>query len=68
MPAFNQFRADITLLTQAARTFQQKTTALIKLLKSRPPVHGMVMVTRPAAIFAALACLLAGYLVRRVWP
>jgi len=68
MAAFNQFRADITLLTQAARTFQQKMTALIKLLKSRPPIHDMVTVTRPAAIFAALACLLAGYLVGRVWP
>jgi len=25
-------------------------------------------VTRTAAIFAALACLLAGYLIRVVWP
>jgi len=28
----------------------------------------MVTVTRTAAIFAALACLLAGYLIRVVWP
>jgi hypothetical protein len=68
MPAFDQFRTDITFLTQAAKTFQQKTTALIKLLKSQPPVNGMVTVTRTAAAFAALACLLAGYLIGRVWP
>jgi hypothetical protein len=68
MPSFNQFRSDIALLTQAAKTFQQKTTALIKLLKNQPPSQGMVTVTRAAAMFAALACLLAGYLIGRVWP
>jgi hypothetical protein len=68
MPSFNQYRSDIAELTQAARTFQQKAAALIKLLKNQPPVHGMVTVTRTAAIFAALACLLAGYLIRVVWP
>lgn len=68
MPSFNQYRSDIAELTQAAKTFQQKAAALIKLLNNRPPVHGLVTVTRPAALFAALACLLAGYLIRVVWP
>jgi hypothetical protein len=55
-------------LTQAAKTFQQKTTTLIKLLKSQPPVNGLATVTRTAAAFAALACLLSGYLIGRIWP
>lgn len=67
LPSFNQFRSDIGQLTQAAKTFQQKTTMLIKLLKTNPPTCGMVTVTRPAAIFAALACLLAGYLIRSIY-
>jgi hypothetical protein len=68
MPSFNQFRSDIALLTQATKTFQQDTTALIGLFKNQPPTQGMVNVTRAAAIFAALACLLAGYLIGRFWP
>jgi hypothetical protein len=68
MPSFNQFRSDIGLLTQAAKTFQQETATLIELLKNQPPTHDMVKVTRAAALFAALACLLAGYLIRMVWP
>ena len=68
MPSFIQFRSDIGLLSQAAKTFQQETATLIELLKNQPPTHNMVKVTRAAALFAALACLLAGYLVRMVWP
>ena len=68
MPSFIQFRSDIGLLSQAAKTFQQETATLIELLKNQPPAHNMVKVTRAAALFAALACLLAGYLLRIVWP
>jgi hypothetical protein len=68
MPSFNQFRSDIALLTQATKTFQQDTATLIGLLKNEPPTHNAVKVTRTAAFFAALACLLAGYLIRMVWP
>jgi hypothetical protein len=68
MPSFNQFRSDIGLLTQATKTFQQDTATLIELLKNEPPTHNMVKVTRTAAFFAALACLLAGYLFGRAWP
>ena len=67
MPSFNQFRSDITQLTQAAKTFQQTTTTLIELLKGQPPVQKMVTVTRSTAISAALACLIAGYLIRKLW-
>jgi hypothetical protein len=68
MPSFNQFRSDIGLITQAAKTFQQETSTLIGLLKNQPPSQSMVKVTRAAALFAALACLLAGYLIGRAWP
>lgn len=68
MPSFNQFRLDIGLLTQATKTFQQDSATLIGLLKNQPPTQNIVKVTRSAAIFAALACLLAGYLIGRAWP
>jgi hypothetical protein len=68
MPSFNQFRSDIALLTQATKTFQQDTATLIELLKNQPSTHSAVKVTRTAAFFAALSCLLAGYLIRMFWP
>jgi len=68
MPSFNQFRSDIALLTQATKTFQQDTATLIELLKNQTPTHNAVKVTRTAAFFAALFCLLAGYLIRMFWP
>jgi hypothetical protein len=66
--SFNQFRSDIALLTQTTKTFQQDTATLIELLKNQPPTHNVVKVTRTAAFFAALSCLLAGYLIRMFWP
>ena len=68
MPSFNQFRSDIALLTQATKTFQQDTATLIELLKSQPLTRNAAKVTRTAAFFAALACLMAGYLIRMFWP
>ena len=68
MPSFNQFRSDIGLLTQTTKTFQQDTATLIELLKNQPSDHNAVKVTRAAACFAALSCLLAGYLIRMIWP
>ncbi len=68
MPSFNQFRSDIGLLTQTTKTFQQDTATLIELLKNQPAANKAVKVTRTAACFAALACLLAGYLIRMIWP
>ena len=68
MPSFNQFRSDIALLTQATKTFQQDTAILIELLKNQPLTRNAVKVTRTAAFFAALSCLLAGYLIRIFWP
>ena len=68
LPAFNQFRTDIGLITQAAKIFQNDTGVLIALLKNQSPAHKSVKVSRAAAFFAALACLLAGFIIRVLWP
>lgn len=66
-PSFEQFRADITKLGGAAQTFQQQSSVLLEMLRSQPPAQHAVRITRAAAIFAALAALLAGYLIAKVW-
>jgi hypothetical protein len=68
LPAFGEFRADIGKLVEAARTFQGQTAALLELLRNHPPASHAVRITRATAIFAALASLLAGYLIGRAWP
>lgn len=68
IPAFGEFRADIGRIAEAARTFQVQSSALLEVLRSQPPAHRAVRITRAAAIFATLAALLAGYLIGRAWP
>jgi hypothetical protein len=68
IPSFEQFRADIAKLVEAARTFQGQAAALLEVLRSQPPAHRAARITRAAAIFAATASLLAGYLIGRAWP
>jgi hypothetical protein len=67
MPSFNQFRSDIAELTQATKSFQQIASVLIDLLKGQPPIQKRGMVTRSAAVTAALVCLIAGYFIRKLW-
>jgi hypothetical protein len=68
VPSFQQFRADITRLSESARLFQGQAAALLEVLRSQPPAHRAARITRAAAIFAAIASLLAGYLIGRAWP
>jgi hypothetical protein len=68
IPAFGEFRSDIGRIAEAARTFQVQSSALLEVLRSQPPAHRAVRITRGAAIFATLAALLAGYLIGRAWP
>src|SRR4249920_3658294 len=63
IPSFEQFRADITKLVGAAQTFQQQSAALLEALRTQSPASRAARITRAAAIFAALAALLAGYLI-----
>ena len=66
IPSFEQFRTDILRLTEAARSFQQQASALLEFLRVQP-AHRAARITRAASLFAALASLLAGYLIGRVW-
>jgi hypothetical protein len=68
IPSFEQFRADIGKLTGAAHAFQQQTAALLEALRGQSPASRAARITRAAAVFAALAALLAGYLIGRAWP
>src|SRR5436305_7448937 len=65
IPSFEQFRTDMTKLVGAAQTFQQHSSALLEALRSQPSASRAARITRAAAIFAALAALLAGYLIGR---
>ena len=65
IPAFSEFRTDIGKLADAARTFQVQSSALLEAIRDQPMGNRAVRITRTAAIFAALACLLGGYLIGR---
>ena len=67
IPTFGEFRTDIGRLAEAARTFQLQSAALLEALRDHPAGGRLVRVTRAAAIFAALSCLLGGYLIGRFW-
>ena len=67
IPAFGEFRADIGKLAEAARTFQGQSAALLEAIRDHPAGVRSVRITRTAAFFAALACLLGGYLIGRAW-
>lgn len=68
MPALELVRADIGKLTETTRTFQTQSAALLEALRKLPSTQLAARVTRTAAFFAALASLLAGYLIGRAWP
>jgi len=68
IPAFTEFRTDIGKLADAARIFQVQSSALLEAFRNQPPGEKLVRITRTAAVFAALACLLGGYLIGRSWP
>ena len=68
MPSLDLVRADIVKLTETMRAFQAQSAALLEALRKLPSTHLAARVTRTAAFFAALASLLAGYLIGRAWP
>src|SRR2546429_4322728 len=51
LPSFEEFRADIAKLTEAARIFQQQITAVLEGVQTHPPVHRAAKITRAAANF-----------------
>jgi hypothetical protein len=68
IPSFEQFRSDIVKLVSVAQTFQQQSATLLEGLRGQSPAHRVAKITRTAAIFAALAALLAGYLIGKGYP
>jgi hypothetical protein len=68
LPAFGEFRTGIGRLAEAARTFQAESAALLEAMRNQPAGEKQVRITRTAAIFAALACLFAGYLIGKYHP
>lgn len=68
IPSFEQFRADLVKLIGTAQTFRQQSAALLAAIRSPSPGARAGRITRAAAIFAALAALLAGFLIGKVWP
>ncbi len=68
IPAFAEFRADIAKLVDAAKAFSVQSASVLEALRTHPTSSHPVRITRAAAIFAALACLFAGYLIGRAWP
>ena len=67
IPSFGEFRADIGKLAEVARTFSIQSSAMLEAIRKQPAGDRPVRITRAAAIFAALACLLGGYLIGRAW-
>lgn len=68
MPALDLVQADIVKLMESTRTFQAQSATLLEALRKLPSTHLATRITRTAAFFAALASLLAGYLIGRAWP
>jgi hypothetical protein len=68
VPSFELVRADIAKLAETTRTFQGQSATLLDALKKLPSTHLAARITRTAAFFAALASVLAGYLIGRAWP
>lgn len=67
MPSLDLLRADLAKHSDMTRAVQGQSAALLELFRKVPPTHLAVRVTRTAAFFAALACLLAGYLIGKAW-
>jgi hypothetical protein len=67
MPSFEHFRQDIQTLSQASKTFVQQSAALSELLANLPvdPVKP-AKILLSTAFYAAMAALLAGYLLGRI--
>ena len=64
-PSFDQFHGDIMRFGETARIFQQQTATLLERLPRAVPQRGPLTVTWAAALFAALAAALGGYLLGR---
>jgi len=67
MPSFEQFRSDISLLANTAKSVQQQVAALLDALKNQPSIQTTDSVSFNFALWAVIGALLGGYLIGRGW-
>ena len=68
LPSFEQFRSDITKLSEATKAFHKQSTGLIETLRSQPHPGARPRVSLSIATGATLLALSAGILVGKAWP
>jgi hypothetical protein len=67
-PSYEEFRSDMKHLLEATGALQMPLATMLESLRNGPAAHQHPQVSRAAAVFAAIACLLAGYLIGKAWP
>ena len=68
LPSFEQFRSDIAKLSEAAKTFQKDSAAVLEVMRSQPPKRPRPRVSLSIATVSAILALLAGILIGRALP
>ena len=63
MPSLDQFRNDITAVTESAKSFREKLEELIEALAAHPAAVPIKTLPLSEAIYAAAAALLGGLLI-----
>ena len=68
LPSFEQFRSDIAQLSEAAKTFQKDSAALLEALRSQPRRGPRPRVSLSVGTLATILALLAGFLIGKALP
>jgi hypothetical protein len=63
MPSLDQFRSDITAVTESSKSFRENLEELIKALAAHPATLPIKTLPLSEAIYAAAAALLGGLLI-----
>ena len=63
MPSLDQFRSDITAVTESSKSFREKLEELIEALAAHPAAVPIKTLPLSEAIYAAAAALLGGLLI-----
>ena len=63
MPSLDQFRSDITAVTESSKSFREKLEELIEALAAHPAAMPIKTLPLSEAIYAAAAALLGGLLI-----
>jgi hypothetical protein len=63
MPSLDQFRSDITAVTESSKSFREKLEELIEVLAAQPAAVPIKTIPLSEAIYAAATALLGGLLI-----